>query len=142
MQLTINIDETMFKDVVEKELGAFSHEELHDIIKQCIVKFLTEGDTIRQLLVKEQSDSYSRYYKSLEPTKLFESAVKSMDFSEDLKEVKEAFTKCILENFQSIVTELIGNAIAKQLADKWQSEGWLEGAMMAVIRSSANRDSH
>ena len=141
MQLTINIDETMFKDVVEKELGAFSHEELHDIIKQCIVKFLLEGDTIKQLLVKEQSDSYSRYYKSLEPTKLFESAVKSMDFSEDLKEIKESFTKCILENFQSIVTELIGKAIAKQLADKWQSEGWLEGAMMEVIRSSANRNS-
>ena len=141
MQLTINIDETMFKDVVEKELGAFSHEELHDIIKQCIVKFLTEGDTIKQLLVKEQTDNYSRYYKSLEPTKLFESAVKSMDFNEDLKEIKDAFTKCILDNFQSIVTELIGQSIAKQLADKWQAEGWLENAMMETIRRNANRNS-
>ena len=140
MQLTINIDETMFKDVVEKELEAFSKEELHDIIKQCIVKFLVEGDTIKQLLVKEQSEQ-NRWYKSLEPTHLFEHVVKSMDFNDELKEVKEAFTKCILENFQSIVTELIGNAIAKQLADKWQSEGWLEGAMMETIRRSANRNS-
>ena len=141
MQLTINIDETMFKSVVEKELEAFSEEELHDIIKQCIVKFLIEGDTIKKLLVKERSDKSYGYYTSLEPTQLFESAVKSMDFNKELEGIKKVFADCMINNYQSIVTELIGKAIARQLADKWQAEGWLERAMLETIRQASNRES-
>ena len=36
MEIKIEVDETKFKDVIEKELNAFSKEELHEIIRECI----------------------------------------------------------------------------------------------------------
>ena len=44
MELKINIDETMFKEVIEKELNAFSKEELRDIIRDCIAEALKNNE--------------------------------------------------------------------------------------------------
>ena len=34
MEIKINIDESKFQEVLEKELGAFTQEELHNIMKR------------------------------------------------------------------------------------------------------------
>ena len=47
MELKIQIDETMFKDIIEKELAAFTKEELHEIIRGMIEESMRNYNLLR-----------------------------------------------------------------------------------------------
>jgi hypothetical protein len=95
MKLEINVDETMFKDVLEKELKAFSEEELHDILKECIVEFFKNDDNIKKMFLQETYDTYGwgstaeKRFKGYEPTGLLKRIVENQfDYKEPYEEVK------------------------------------------------------
>ena len=44
MQVSINVDETMFKDVIEKELYSFPKERISELIEACIKEYLCSND--------------------------------------------------------------------------------------------------
>ena len=44
MQVSINVDETMFKDVIEKELYSFPKERISELIESCIKEYLCSND--------------------------------------------------------------------------------------------------
>ena len=50
MKIEINIDETRFKDVLDKELEAFSKEELHDIIAKGMHEYIVNDEIMKSLL--------------------------------------------------------------------------------------------
>ena len=109
MKLEINVDETMFKDVLEKELNAFSQEELHEILKGCIIEFFNNDDSIKKMFLQEKT-SYWGNSTDYEPTGLLKDIVRNkFDYNEPYEEVKEKILEfCKKEDvMKSLLKEMI-----------------------------------
>lgn len=132
MKLEINVDETMFKDVLEKELKAFSEEELHEILKACIVDFFKNNDNIKKMFLKEKYDTCgygSNTEKRIigyEPTGLLNNIVRDkFDFSEPYDEVREALIDyCKKDNtLKDIMKEMIAETFHRFFTNQfWQNQ--------------------
>lgn len=117
MKLEINVDETMFKDVLEKELNAFSQEELHEILKGCIIEFFNKSDSIKKMFLEEKT-SYWGNSIEYEPTGLLRDIVKNkFDYAEPYEEVKEKILEfCKKEDvMKSLLKEMIADSFANML---------------------------
>jgi hypothetical protein len=112
MKLEINIDETMFKDVLEKELNAFSEEELHEILRGCIIEFFNKNDNIKKMFLQEKPNYWGNS-TDYEPTGLLKDIVKNkFDYNEPYEEVKEKILEfCKKEDvMKSLLKEMIADS--------------------------------
>ena len=87
MEIKINLDETRFKDVLDNELKAFNKEELHDIIRQAMLKFLNEDASMRELFLHDETDRWETV--RTEPTAIFRDLIKTIDISPIFEETKK-----------------------------------------------------
>ena len=71
MEVKIVVDETKFKDVLENELEAFSKEEIHEIIRDCIIDTFKNPEFIERIFIHKD------YWGNSSPSGLLENAVKN-----------------------------------------------------------------
>lgn len=129
MELKINIDESMFKDVLEKELAAFSHEELHEIIRQCIVTALRDNETLKGLFVRPKRYSYD----SSEPTQIVQQAAAAIDLSPAYDEIRELMIAELKNNHRELLERVMMRSIVAGLCDDWQFRSAMESAVNQVL---------
>ena len=132
MNITINIDETQFKEILDKELKELPKEDLQEIIKQAFSQYmLSNPDIVRNMFVKESSYSYYKYA----PTDLMKDIVNGIDFSKECEEVVQALKKELIGNSREIFEQLILKTIAKNMFDGIRDYGWLEEEFVRMHRS-------
>lgn len=104
MEITIQIDENLFHNVVEKEIEALPKEKMADIIANGITEFMKQSDYMKQLLFKETGSNYGyNGHKDLEPTQFLVEAGKMMDISPAIKELQEKSLEYIKQNFDTLL---------------------------------------
>ena len=131
MNITINIDETQFKEILDKELKELPKEDLQEIIKQAFSQYmLSNPDIIKNMFVNE-----STYYKYT-PTDLMKNIVNGIDFSKECEEVVQALKNELIGNSREIFEQLILKTIAKNMFDGIRDYGWLEEEFMEMHRSA------
>lgn len=134
MELKINVDETMFKDIIKKELGAFSNEELHEIIRECIIQTLKTDGTIKKLFIKPKMYSYSPE----EPTQLLFEAAKSIDLSPAYKEIQEIMITELKTNYKKLLENIIMKVMINGLCDDYNFKNNLEDAVISIMNGERN----
>ena len=115
MKLEINVDETMFKDVLEKELKAFSEKELHDILRGCIIEFFNNNDNIKNMFLEEKTNYWGgeNHVVGYEPSGLLKRIVRdNFDYDEPYKEVRETLIEYCKKDgtLKNIIKEMIADA--------------------------------
>lgn len=115
MTLEINVDETMFKDILEKELGAFTKEELHEILKGCIIEFFNTNDNIKKMFLQEKTSYWGgqTHHEGYEPTGLLRDIVKEkFDYNEPYEEVREKLVEFCSKNdtLKKLLKEMIADS--------------------------------
>lgn len=87
MEIKINVEESRFKDVLEKELAAFSQEELHKIIAEAMHEYLMNDEILKILFTHETS----MYYQNniIEASPLLKTVVSKIDISSGFEDVKQ-----------------------------------------------------
>lgn len=138
MELKINIDETMFKDVIEKELKAFSREELHEIIRECIVEALKTDGTLKSLFVKPKRYSYD----SDEATQLLFEAARNINLSPAYEEVQEMMISELKNNYDKLLQNVMLTIMIDGLCDNWNFKNNLQSAVNEILVRRANVDSY
>lgn len=136
MKLEINVDETMFKDVLEKELSAFSQEELHEILKGCIIEFFNNDDSIKKMFLQEKT-SYWGNSTDYEPTGLLKDIVRNkFDYNEPYEEVKEKILEfCKKEGvMKSLLKEMIADSFTNMFTGSIFFNGDFRSNIANVIR--------
>lgn len=136
MELKINVDETMFKEVIEKELEAFSKEELHEIIRNCIIEALKTDGMFKRLFVEPNYSSYS--YCKEQPTQLLRDAAKSIDLSPAYKEIQELMINDLKNNYHKMLENVMLSIMAQGLCYDWNFKNTLEDKMREIIRTNNN----
>ena len=125
MNLTIQIDETQFKEILDKELKDLPKEQLQDIIKQAFTQFfITNPKAVEGLFMQESGGFYSKK----EPTVLLRSIINNINFDEECDEILAALKDEFKGNAREIIESVMMKAMAKVIFDKSQGEGWLEMA--------------
>ena len=138
MELKINIDETMFKEVIEKELNAFSKEELHEIIRECIVEALKNNSTLKGLFVKPKMYSYS----SDEPTQVLFEAAKNIDLSPAYEEIQNMMITELKTNYSQLLQNIMMKTMVSGLCNDWGFRDNLSSAINEILTSRANPNSY
>ncbi len=95
MEIKINIDESKFQEVLEKELGAFTPEEIHAIMKEAFKEYLKRDDVLKELITKKEEDRWGGYIKD---SSVMDKFVNHVDLSDLFKEPKERIKEIICED--------------------------------------------
>lgn len=101
MEIKINVDELKFKDVLEKELNAFSKEELHEIIRECICEYFRNTDTD---IIKNLFTERSSYYDSSRvPGKVLHEAARTLNLAPAFEEIQTLMINHLKDNYQDVM---------------------------------------
>ena len=108
MEIKINIDESKFQEVLEKELGAFTQEELHSIMKDAIREYLNKEEVLKNIVNQREIDRWGCVVKG---TSAMEKFVSNVDLSDVFAEPKEKIKQIISENdtLKKAAVEILAN---------------------------------
>ena len=108
MEIKINIDESKFQEVLEKELGAFTQEELHSIMRDAIKEYLNKEDVLNKLITQQETDRWGCVVRG---TSTLEKFVNNVDLSDVFAEPKERIKKIISndETLKKAAVEILAN---------------------------------
>ena len=60
MNITINVDETQFKEILDRELKDLPKEDLQEIIKQALTQYIMSNpELVKNLLITNRISRYS-----------------------------------------------------------------------------------
>ena len=138
MEIKIVVDETKFKDVIEKELEAFSKDELHDIIRDCIIDSLRNNDVLKNLFVTTKQDGYYNIIKNV-PGEVVLEAAKHIDLSPAFEEVQENMIKELRENYKTILEKVMLNMIIMGMANNYDFQHRMADEIQCIFN---NRNNH
>lgn len=136
MELKINIDETMFKEVIEKELNAFSKEELHSIVRDCIVEALKDNKTLKALFTKPRYNVYGALES--EPTNLVFEAARTIDLSPAFEDIQTIMINELKNNYSNLLQKVMLQFMVDGLFYNNNFKNNLEEAMNDILIKHTN----
>ncbi len=133
MEIKINVDETRFKDVLEKELEAFSKEELHEIVRECIVESLRNSEDLKSLFIVMRNNGY---YNVQEPSEVMIEAAKSIDLSPAYKEIQDKMISTLKNNHHELLVSVLSKCIVNGLMNDGDFIERLRGETQCMLNHS------
>lgn len=138
MELKIQIDEVMFKDVIEKELNAFSKEELHAIVRECIVHAMQNEELFKSLFIQKRVHGcYSA--PQTEPTQLMFDAAKTFDLSPAFQEIQAKMIDELKTNYKNIIETVMLRTIVNGLCYTSDFQSSMEEAVYKILAQNKNQ---
>lgn len=134
MKLEINVDETQFKDILEKELKDMPKEVIQAVIVKSIQGYFEQNDyeNVQKLFV--QTTGYNQWDNKKTSTDFLNGLVKDCDYSA-LQDVVDKAIEDVKENHRSIVCDLISKIIADGLFQDYNFKSALDNAIRDVLCS-------
>ena len=103
MEIKIEVNEERFRDVLERELAAFTKEELHEICRKALIQQMADPAVFQGLFVeKTQGWNRQAYYAS----DILREAAKTVSFDGTFKELQDSIVSYIKEHHMEILHEM------------------------------------
>ena len=114
MELKIEVGEERFKEVIEKELNAFTKEELHDICKKALINVMSDPDVFRSLFVTQEKngnywDNTVKWYAN----DILREAAKNISFDETFKDLQDRIIAYMKENHEDIFRNIVADTFMR-----------------------------
>jgi len=138
MELKIQIDETMFKDIIEKELAAFSQEELHEIIRGMIEESMRSQNYLRELFFRKEKKWYGSDEYNYVPGALLINASKTFDLSPAYKEIQDGFVNELKNNYKDVLHQVMLSMFVNGLTNTYDFHNAVRDSVMAIKMESSN----
>ena len=108
MEIKINLNETKLQEILEKELGAFTQEELHSIMKDALKEYFSKEEVLKNIVNQREIDRWGCVVKG---TSAMEKFVSNVDLSDVFAEPKEKIKQIISENetLKKAAVEILAN---------------------------------
>lgn len=119
MEIKINVDETMFKDVFENELKAFSKEELHSIVRECIVEALRNDAMLKNIFITPEKDYWGNYQYN-KPSEVMMEAARSIDLSPAYTEIKDEMIAALKRDYHGVLERAMSGLIIDGIANDYE----------------------
>ena len=108
MEVKININESKLQEILEKEMGAFTQEELHSIMKDALKEYFSKEEVLKNIVNQREIDRWGCVVKG---TSAMEKFVSNVDLSDVFAEPKEKIKQIISENetLKKAAVEILAN---------------------------------
>lgn len=108
MEIKININESKLQEILEKEMGAFTQEELHSIMKDALKEYFSKEEVLKNIVNQREIDRWGCVVKG---TSAMEKFVSNVDLSDVFAEPKEKIKQIISENetLKKAAVEILAN---------------------------------
>ncbi len=150
MEITINVDEIKFGEVLQKELDALSKEDLIGLIKDGLHQLLT-GDTsktyeesvlLKYFIEKRQTSYYGG--SSWKPTSILEGIIKSTTENKELwedlvKDIQTDIIKVLKENYKEVIMNTFIKMFTETIASRVVGSNEFQGSLHGVMQDSIYR---
>ena len=83
MEVKININESKLQEILEKEMGAFTQEELHSIMKEVLKEYFSKEEVLKNIVNQREIDRWGCVVKG---TSAMEKFVSNVDLSDAQRE--------------------------------------------------------
>ena len=116
MQLTINIDETQLKEVMEEQLKALNPEALQEIFVQAVGEYFRQNNYKNLEQVLFTSSGYYGSDKHLTPT--VEKALANADYSK-LQDIVDACIDLLKTNYTDLLVDALSSLLIHGLTGSY-----------------------
>ena len=86
--------------MLEKELGAFTKEELHEICRKALIQQMSDPEIFQGLFIEKSSDYH---YSTYDANSVLKDAAKTINFDDTFKELQDGIVNYIKENHLEIL---------------------------------------
>lgn len=133
MKLEVNVDETQFKDILDKELKEMPKEVIQAVIVKSMQGYFEQNnyENVQRLFVETTGSQWNIKKTS---TDFLNGLVKDCDYSA-LQDVVDKAIEDVKENHRSIVCDLISKIITDGLFDNYNFKSALDNAIRDVLCS-------
>lgn len=114
MQVSIEVNEEQFKDLLEKELKDLPKETLQEILIQSIKEYFVQDGFKNLNVFLVESERYGYGVKG--PSRFLERMMEKCDYS-GLQEMVDSMIKDLKENYHTILMEILSDRLVSGLMD-------------------------
>lgn len=100
MEIKIEVGDERFRDVLEKELDAFTKEELHEICRKALIQQMADPSVFQDLFI-DKSEGY--HYNRYDARDVLKEAAKTINFDDTFKELQDGIIGYIKEHHLEIL---------------------------------------
>jgi hypothetical protein len=121
MQVVINVDDAMFKEIAENEINALPKEKIQELIFAAIEKLLNNDSMVKNLFVTQQTNHWGT--KETYPSELMKLAASKFDISPAFKEIETKMIETLKNNYNGILIQALSQSVLRGM---FQSEPFQE----------------
>ena len=137
MQVIINVDESMFKDVIENELKAMPQESIQKIIHEAMETYLRDSEVIEKIFVETERGSWN--YITQRPSNVLQNAAQNFDLSQNFKEVEELIINELRTNYQKILIKALSNILLNNMFGSYNFTNQCQQVISQYVYEHENR---
>ena len=123
MNITLNVDEKLFDEggIGEAIKDAFTNmpmEEKSSVMKEFLKQYLLDSGFIKRYFVEDKRlSSWGTYQTEEAPTAEFRKLISTIDFSEEMDDVKKIFEEVIKNDLKEQVIKLMVDSYVNTIAN-------------------------
>ena len=138
MEIKLNVDETQFKDILEKELKDLPKEVLQEVIVKAIQGYFEQNnyENVQKLFLKENG-GYNSWDTKITTTEFLNGLVNDCDYS-GLQDVVDEAIKSVRDNHKEILGDMILRIITNGFFQDYNFRHQLEDAILNTIHRIRN----
>ena len=134
MEIVINVDSEKFNEIIQKELAAFSKDELHELIRKGIINCLSNEDTLKNFFTGR-----TNYYASTtQADEILKEAVKTVNFDEAFKPLQDKIIDYVKNNHEKIIKEFVLQKFETGLCMSLDNNDSFKNAVRQVVWDMQN----
>ena len=126
MQITVNVEDDTFKQIVEREITNIPSEKLQEIIIEAMKGYFSANNYEKANLLVYKKESYG-YHQEV-PTDFAERIIRDCDYSK-LQEVVDAAIEDLKTNHERLLREVLMETLATGLINNYSFQTGLREAI-------------
>jgi len=113
MEVKINVEESRFKDVLDKELAAFNEDELHEILKSAMMEYLMNDETLKNVFLQKKYSGWNNERFDYAAAPILEKMVSKVELEPIFEDVKKRVLEYMTseEVIKGMATELFSKLV-------------------------------
>ena len=127
MQVTINVDETQLKEIMEEQLKALDPEALQEIFVQAVGEYFRQNNYKNLEQVLFTSSGYYGSDKHLTPT--VEKALANADYSK-LQDIVDACIDLLKTNYTDLLISALSTLLVSGLTSSYELQSAMQTAAL------------
>lgn len=129
VNLTVNVDETLFNDELKSQLEALKPEEVKEVLLKCIYEYFSKDNyaNIEKLLITK-----SDWNRSNIPTRFTEKIIEACDYSA-LQEIVDKSIEIMKNKYDIILKDTLSDVLLKGMTDNYFFKSSLQRTIQEQI---------